>query len=562
MDINNRGATLQNNKNHVIIERNNMDWNINHYPNDKSNKLKYLAYVRKSTEEEDRQALSKEAQKEAIESCFPDLDITFMKDASGKIGESMSAATPGKRPVFNKMIQLLESGKYDGIIAWHPDRLSRNSLDSSQISFDAEEGIIKDMKFCGSNFENNPDGIMTFQMLMSQAQYFSAKLSKDVRRGNAKKRANGQLTGLVPIGYISISPTNNGRNTYAIPDPDRFDIIQKAFKMYMTGEYSVPSIVRWLNSQGFLTPRHPKTGNRPLSTSAFYKMLKNPRYAGFIPDPEHPDDPTYYHKATFQSMITEEDYNRIQKLLGRKGGPRMPHNKTFEFKGILKCGVCGHSITAESKKGHDYYHCTHKSKKVKCTQGSIRGEALGMKLDALLQQYTISDELYQWGLKALQELADKEQNERDEAQGMQYDTITVLQKRLDNLLNLVSDGVITPDDYTRKKEEISEQLKLVQSQQAKTNQNVNDWYNVVERTLTYLCDANVRFKSGELPTKHLILEAIGSNAKLTDGEISIEPHYWVTPIADYLQEKRRKVRTDAEQRKNSLNEAEIEQWCG
>lgn len=525
-----------------------------HYPNNKTNKLKYIAYLRKSTEEEERQAKSIAAQKDAIKQQFPELNITFMQ-------ESMSAAKPG-RPVFNKMLSLIEDGKFQGIVAWHPDRLGRNAIDGGSIVWSLQRNKLLDLKFCNYTFENTPEGIMLLQNMMSQAQYFSAKLSKDVKRGNAKKRAGGQLTGQVPIGYKSISPTNNGRNTYAIPDPDRFDIVRKAFRMYMTGVYSVPSVVKWLNSQGFLTPKHPKTGNRPLSTSAFYKMLKNPRYAGFIPDPEYPDDPEHYIKATFQSMITEDEYNKIQKLLGRKGGPRMPHNKVFEYKGVLKCGICGHSITAEHKKGHDYYHCTHKSKKIKCTQGSIRGEDLGLKLDALLQQYTISDELYQWGIKAIKELSDREQTERNEAQGMQHNTIQVLEGRLDKLLNLVTDGIITTDEYSSKKAEISEQLKDVQEQQAKTNQDVNNWYNVVERVLVYLCNANVRFKNGELPVKHLILESIGSNAKLTDGDISIEPHYWVTPIADYLQEKRRKVRTDAQRRKNSLNEAEIEQWCG
>ncbi len=530
------------------------------YPNNKSNKLKYLAYVRKSSEEDDKQAMSIDAQVDAIKRQFPDLNITFLKNEEGKIGESMSAAKPG-RPVFNRMISLLESGKYDGIIAWHPDRLARNAIDAATIVARLQFGTYKDLKFCNFTFEKTPEGIMMLQMIMSQAQYFSAKLSKDVKRGNAAKRNSGQLTGLVPIGYVSISPTNNGRNTYAVPDPERFDLVQSAFRCYMTGNYSVPEVVKWLNSQGFLTPKHPKTGNRPMASTTFYKMLKNPRYAGFIPDPEFPNNPSHYIKAAFQPMITDEEYNKIQKLLGRKGGPRMPHDKVFEFKGILKCGLCGHSITAERKKGHDYYHCTHKSKDIKCTQGSVRGEALEMQLDALLQQYTISDELYQWGLKALQELSEKEQSERNENQETQHNAIRVYQKRLDNLLNLVTDGVITSEEYANKKNEITAQLKNVQDQQAQTNQKANSWYDAVERTLTYLCNANARFKNGKLSTKHLILDAIGSNATLTDGKISIRPHYWVTPIAAYLQEKQKEVRTGEQQIKNSLKQAEIEQWC-
>ena len=107
-------------------------------------KLKYVAYVRKSTEEAERQAMSISAQIDAIKQQFPDLDITFIANPDGTIGESMSAAKPG-RPLFNQMMSDLEAGKYHGVIAWHPDRLSRNSPDASLIVWYIQQGIIQDL---------------------------------------------------------------------------------------------------------------------------------------------------------------------------------------------------------------------------------------------------------------------------------------------------------------------------------------------------------------------------------------------------------------------------------
>lgn len=154
--------------------------NITQFFNVDPKSLKYIAYVRKSTEEADRQAMSIEAQIDAIKKQFPGLKIKFIK-------ESMSAAKPG-RELFNKMMADIEAGKYQGIIAWHPDRLSRNAPDASRVVWDIQQGIVQDLKFCNFTFEPTPEGIMMLQMIMSQAQYFSAKLSKDVKRGNAKKR--------------------------------------------------------------------------------------------------------------------------------------------------------------------------------------------------------------------------------------------------------------------------------------------------------------------------------------------------------------------------------------
>jgi site-specific DNA recombinase len=166
------------------------------YENNKSNKLRYIAYVRKSTEDEERQVLSKQAQKEKIKERFPQLNIIMFLD------ESKSAFEPDKRPVFKRIIEMLDNGKADGIVAWHPDRLSRNEQDAAAFTYRIRRGIIKDLGFANYSFDNSPEGIMMLQLTMSQSQYFSAKLSKDVRRGNEQKRKNGGLTGCAHLKVI------------------------------------------------------------------------------------------------------------------------------------------------------------------------------------------------------------------------------------------------------------------------------------------------------------------------------------------------------------------------
>lgn len=217
------------------------------YPNDDTNKLKYIAYVRKSTEEEDRQVESIDAQVESIKKQFPSLDITFIIDDSGKIGESMSAAKPG-RPLFNKMVMDLENDKYQGIVAWHPDRLSRNMPDASMIIWNIQQGKIKDLKFCNFTFEKTPEGIMMLQMIMSQSQYFSAKLSKDIKRGNLKKRQNGEIAGVPPCGYIKDHETHQ-----VIKDPVRFPIVRRCWDLLLTGDHNVIEIAHIANNEWGLT---------------------------------------------------------------------------------------------------------------------------------------------------------------------------------------------------------------------------------------------------------------------------------------------------------------------
>lgn len=195
--------------------------------------LKYAAYLRKSSEDEERQVLSIEAQRAKSQERFGDLSIVTWLE------ESKSAFEPDKRPEFEKLLQMLDSGKIDGIVAWHPDRLSRNSVDAGAISHRITRGVIKDLKFASFAFDNSPEGIMMLQMTMSQSQYFSAKLSKDIRRGNEAKRRLGGITGPAMEGYL-----NDRLKKTIYKDPVRFPLLRQAFDLFLTAEYSVPHILQ------------------------------------------------------------------------------------------------------------------------------------------------------------------------------------------------------------------------------------------------------------------------------------------------------------------------------
>src|SRR5579859_2067373 len=117
------------------------------YPNDRTNTLRYLGYVRKSTEDQEKQALSIDAQKDKIRERFPDLTVIDIFE------ESKSAFEPGKRVVFQEVLDRLDAGEVDGIIAWHPDRLSRNEVDASALTWRIRKGTLKDLKFANYTFE-------------------------------------------------------------------------------------------------------------------------------------------------------------------------------------------------------------------------------------------------------------------------------------------------------------------------------------------------------------------------------------------------------------------------
>ena len=101
-------------------------------------KPKYFLYARKSTEEDDRQVMSIEAQLFELREFARRENLEILTEFQ----ESKSAKTPG-RDSFNEMLGRIESGEANGILAWHPDRLARNSIDGGRVIYavDTENGV-------------------------------------------------------------------------------------------------------------------------------------------------------------------------------------------------------------------------------------------------------------------------------------------------------------------------------------------------------------------------------------------------------------------------------------
>ncbi len=487
--------------------------------------IRYAVYIRKSSEEEERQVLSLASQKDKILERFGNLNIVTWIEP-----ESKSAFEPDKRPKFKELLDLIDASKIDGVIAWHPDRLSRNEVDASAITWRIRQGKIKDLKFAsGYNFDDTPESMMMLQMTMSQSQYFSAKLSKDIKRGNERKRQDGQLTGKAMEGYLNYRTALSGRGEASIiKDEERFPLVRRAFDLFLTGEFSVPAILTIMNKEwGYRTVKRRNSGGNALSRTALYNIFRNVRYAGLIPDPY---DHEHLHDAHYPAMITPEEYDKVQMLLGRKGLPRLVTRKQFVLRGLIRCGYCGCVVTAQEKRRqlingkvnrHIYYHCT--GKRAGCTQKStyLTEDDLYAQLLELLDGYELVPQLYDWAMEAFREFAGQEVAERNHVQAMQNKAITDTQTQLDKLLDMATRGLISDDEYKSKSAALKAGLQRLQDEQADISHRVKNWYEIATTTFEKLTYAGKKFKAGDIANKKDILLAIGENPVLMNGQLEI-----------------------------------------
>lgn len=507
-------------------------------------KVKYVLYARKSSEDDDKQIQSIEDQLTVLKKLAKEKDLKVV----ATLQEAKSAKAPFQRPEFNKMLKMIEKGEAQAILCWHINRLTRNPAEGGMI-----QQLLHDNKLqfiqTHDRLHLASDNDLIFAVEASMSSQFIRDLRSSVKRGIAAKLRSGAISGLAMAGYIN---KQNGDEKWIEPDPIRYHLIRKAWDMMLTGEYSVPEVLKALTEWGYTTPKRKKIGGGPLTRSALYNIFNNPRYCGWIPDPYAPGE--YIKKVSYQPMVTVEEFDRVQSLLGDKGRPRLSQSKRFALRGLIRCAECGCQVTAEEHKKkqasgevkiHRYYHCTRKRP---CTQkASIREEELFKQVEDLLDRYELSPQLYQWGLEALDELAQKEIMERNHIQVAQFDTINDIEEQLDRLLDMAVKGLIDQKEYDNKSKDLKISLKNYQKAQSETAERTKNWYEFVGKQLETLTNASEKFANGDLSDKAEILLAIGQNPLLMDRTLQITPNKWMIPVGDRvkaIREELAEVRTN------------------
>lgn len=415
--------------------------------------MRFVIYARKSSESEDRQMLSIEAQLRELEEYAAKEQLQIV----ASFQEARTARETG-RTVFGEMLGLIERGEADGILAWHPDRLARNSVDGGYIIHLIDQGKLKDLRFPTLTFENTPQGIFMLSIAFSQSKYYTDNLSENVKRGIRQKLKRGEWSWFAPTGYL-----NDPKSRNITPDPEKAPIVRQAFELYSTGEYTLDAIKEFLKAQNLRS----RTG-KIMGKAAVQTMLLNPIYYGVMRANNE------YHEGSFKPLISKQLFDTCQAVMSDRAKPRKGVQNNFPFTGWLKCSYCGCAITCQRQKGHHYYHCT--KKKGSCpAKGYLREEKILEQAKKIVEELILPDE---WADNMLKELDKREKQSKSKnrtaVQHLRSEK-KELKKKLEDLLDMRLDGTITNDEYlTKKNKLVSEKVDLDQKI-AKAERNHCAW---------------------------------------------------------------------------------------
>src|SRR3989338_5939408 len=372
-------------------------------------KLRYVAYARKSTDQEEKQITSIEDQLREIERIGADCHITK------KLTEKRTAKTLG-RPVFAEMLQLILDKKVQGIVCWKLNRLARNPIDGGQIIWMLQNGVIKEVRTDDGIYTPESDMIM-LHIHFGMAHQFSLNLSKDIKRGLKSRVQEGVRPSMAPIGY-SNSHYRIKRMEEILVDEDRFPKVRKIFDLMLTGQYAPLQLVGIADKELHLKNRGwGKRPDKPMTKSNMYRVLTSTFYYGKF---EFPEKSGNWYEGKHKAMITEDEYDRVQFLLGRAGKPRAKTH-IFAYTGLMRCAGCGARITCEEKWKHQkngnshhyiYYRCTG-SQGPECFEKSVEVKVLEKQIDDFLSKIQIPPEFHEWAVEELKKLHEKEKGDRN-----------------------------------------------------------------------------------------------------------------------------------------------------
>ena len=459
--------------------------------------LKYFTYVRKSSEDEDRQILSIDAQLSELNTIAQQNGMVVV----AAFNESKSAKGPG-REVFNEMIRRIEQGEANAILSWKLDRLARNFDDGGKIIGLLQRGVIQEIRTFEKTYLPS-DNVLMIAVELGMANQYVRDLSLNIRRGIREKIRRGVFSGKAPLGYY-----NEPILRTIEPHPQNFKVVKRILEHFATGEVSLTRVQKELAVAGIVGG----LSKKPLVLSSIGSMLRNPFYYGVF---AHKGE---LHQGAHVPMITKKTFDDIQHALVKVGKTRhkRSEDKGLTFLNFATCGSCGFRITGERHKKRGltfrYYRCTHKNKRQHCDDRNfIRHEKFAEEVKRNAQLVVIPDD---WKERFLAKIETWESESSLEKQ-LKIDSLksdlNLLKVKIDRINNGFTEGSIDIAEFKElknplviRKTDLEQQVVALEGSKLKRLEPLRKWVLEANAAQNEVISDNwLKMKS--------FLEKVGSN---------------------------------------------------
>ncbi len=503
--------------------------------------LKIADYFRKSSRDDDKQALSIPSQDTECNELRNKHNLPKPKVV---YKESKSAKYANKREGFTEMVTLIESGEINAILCWNLNRLARNMREGGILIDLLSEGMLVIITSNGDVYDETSDmGIVA--SLFGASKQFSMSLSRDVKRGQrTKAAAYGYGTSSAPIGFLNSKEGEKGARWWYVDD-ERIWKVKKLFELFLTEHYSVGKICRYANEELKLTtPPKKKLGGRSVTLANTYKMLKNPVYAGFF----IVQGKRYELNKDLPRVITEEQHKLLLEMISNNKRPKVQKHDAiysgfilseksefigqdvkfqlvcdckhkFAYRDKTHCPNCEKRIThiENPKYTSQSYYYNNRKKKAKLKYKSIsEAKITDTLIIEVVDRITLPTPLLEWSKQYILELKDKEVSEGLKINSDRVARQAEYERKKIRTREMYRDEKITEEEYDSDMTRLDENYKDLSQVQKQV-----DWAAKMNELVDLSLCIRETLTEGNFQAKRSILNKLGSNFIWDDEKLTI-----------------------------------------
>ncbi|MDM0615408.1 recombinase family protein [Clostridium perfringens] len=438
-------------------------------------------YCRVSTEEQSENGYSIDEQERLLEEWCKKMGYVIYKCYSDR---GISGKNIKDRPALKELLSDAKAGKFDMVISWKINRVSRKLEDVLKIVNILEKNNITFKSYSEPFETDTPAGRMQFQMMALIGEFERGTIAQNVKMGMIAKAKSGNWCGGRVLGY-DLVPNNSpeeekkGKNKLEINEKEA-EIVRFIFNEYSKGK-GYKAITNQINKLGYKT----KKGNN-FSVGSIRDILTNPVYIGEIrynvrqnwsekrrrninPNPIRV-------KGKHEAIIDRELWDKVQLILeSKKGKPSRIYDGEYPLTGMLRCPKCGagmvisrttNTLADGTKKRIAYYCCGNwKNKGTSvCNSNTIRVDKANEYVFKKIEELVSNEAM----IKAVVKNINKERKDKVKpAKRLLGDIdkeLEKLDKRKRKIFEAYEDDILTKEEFQIRKDELNEKIRILEEE--------------------------------------------------------------------------------------------------
>ena len=484
--------------------------------------MRCVIYLRVSTKEQAEKDLTEDgfsiaAQREACVRRIRDEGWELLDEYVGK-GESARTAD---RPQLRAMLTRIgEESDVEAVVVHKIDRLARNMEDHVAIrALLRRRGVA--LVSVTENLDETASGRLVEGIHALMAEFYSANLANEVRKGMGQKAKLGGYPHKAPLGYLNVREPIGGRQVaHIVPDPERAPLVRAAFELYATGEWTVERLAQEMAHRGLRN--RGRNGHYPakaLTVSGLARLLGHRAYVGVV------DWDGVEYEGSHEPLVDRATFDKVQELLAARAirGTRERRHHHY-LKGVLVCGVCGRRLSIQHSKGtYTYFYCLGQKDRrngTGCQERYVAADQLEAEVEDLYARIEVPDDWAEGLREAIAtEVATHHEDNTAERELLAHRREHAEAERF-KLMEAYYANAIDVTMLRREQERIGAELRAIDSRQETLDASLDDWREVMDLALRFSTRCATAYRRGSDRTRRLLNAAVLDEVHVRNGHVA------------------------------------------